>query len=111
MELRAMMSRWDSLRARWALTPYEEPQLLGGTGFAGPVGNIASWRPARMEQRMRLLLDLGAALDALLVDERRIRAWLRRPLASLDGRRPIDAMSTSPEWIRALRRAALDFTP
>jgi hypothetical protein len=66
---------------------------------------------ARWEQRMRLLVDLGVALDALLIDGHKVCYWLRRPRESMGGRSPIEAMSTSVEWIRQLRGIALDFVP
>jgi uncharacterized protein (DUF2384 family) len=59
---------------------------------------------------MRLLIDLSQALSALFNDDEQIRKWLRRPLDSLNGRSPIQAMSSSTEWIHSLRRTALDFT-
>ncbi|MES2096791.1 MAG: hypothetical protein V4459_08510 [Pseudomonadota bacterium] len=109
IEMRAMMARWESLRARWRLEAHEEAGLLGGAALTGPLGDVASWHAARMEQRMRLLIDLATALDALLVDGARIRNWLRRPLESTGGRAPIDAMASSVEWIRQFRGVATDF--
>lgn len=109
IEMRAMISRWDATRRRWALEDYEEAGLLGAAALAGPINEPASWGAPKMEQRMRLLIDLAAALDTLLVDETRIRDWLRLPLRSVGNRAPIEAMSSSVEWIRALRNAALDF--
>jgi hypothetical protein len=64
-----------------------------------------------MEQRMRLLIDLASQLDNLLIDEHRIRSWLRRPVDRQGGHRAIDLMSVSPDWIRAFTRSALDFVP
>ncbi|THD34450.1 MAG: hypothetical protein E7773_14775 [Sphingomonas sp.] len=109
IEMRAVMARWDALRERWALDADEEAGLLGGAVLAGPIGEVASWRAASMEQRMRLLIDLGVALDALLADGVKVCLWLRRPRDSMGGMSPIDAMSSSVEWIRSLRKAALDF--
>lgn len=109
IEMRVMMARWESLCARWALDDAEEASLLGGAAFAGPVGKAASWRASSMEQRMRLLVELGAALDALLGDDYRICVWLRRPRESMGGKCPIEVMGTSVEWIRSLHRAASDF--
>ncbi len=111
LEMLAMLSRWEGLHARWGLDSDEEAALLGGSAFAGPVGDIESWRSSRMEERMRLLIDLGSGLDALLVDEDRICSWLRRRIDLLGGLTPIEAMSSSIEWIRSLRRAALNFVP
>ena len=111
IELRAMIARWEALRERWALDTHEEAGLLGHSALDGPVGEVASWRAPRMEQRMRLLIDLGAALDALLVDGHRVSYWLRCPRESMGGRSPIEAMSTSVEWIRQLRGVAQDFIP
>lgn len=109
MELRATMARWEMVRARWALGPDEEADLLGGTGFSGPPGRPASWRPATLERRIRLLVSLGDALDVVLRDEARVRAWLRRPCVIIGDQRPIDAMATSTVFIRALRDAAEAF--
>ena len=109
IEMRAMMARWETLREHWALKPFEEAGLLGDAALAGPIGSVTSWQAVRMERRMRLLIDLGSGLDTLLVDERRIRAWLRRETESFGGLSPIGAMSSSVEWIRQLRRAAMDF--
>lgn len=111
IEMRAMMSRWEELRDRWALRPHEEAGLLGGAALRGPVGEVASWRAPRMEQRMRLLIDLGVALDLLLIDGDRINYWLRRERDSMGGRSPIEVMSSSVEWIRQLRGVAQDFVP
>ena len=109
IEMRVMMARWESLCARWALDDGEEAALLGDASLVGPVGEVASWRASRMEQRMRLLVELGAALETLLGDDYRICVWLRRPRESMSGKSPIDVMATSVEWIRSLHRAALDF--
>ena len=111
MEMRAMMSRWEETRARWALSPDEEAELLGGTGFAGPVGEAKSWHAGRLEQRMRLLVDLGNSLESLMRDETHVRRWLRRPMAGIGHRRPIAVMASSVEWIRNLRNAVQDFLP
>ena len=111
LELRAIMSRWESVRTGWRLTNDEETSLLGGADFSGCVGQAMSWRAPRMEQRMRLLVDLAILLDDLFIDEHRIHSWLRRPLQAAGGQRPIDLMSVSPDWIRAFRRSALDFAP
>ena len=111
MEMRAMMSRWDTTRARWALNAEEEAGLLGGIGFSGPITDITSWSTVHMERRMRMLVDFANALDRVIDDETRVRAWLRRPSPLLDARRPIDAMSASIEFIRALRMAAEGFAP
>lgn len=111
IEMRAMMARWEALRERWALDSGEEAALLGHATLGGPVGDVASWQASRMEQRMRLLVDLGVALDALLIDGHRVCYWLRRPRDSMGGRCPIEVMSTSVEWIRQLRGIALDFVP
>ena len=110
MELRATMARWEAVRCRWALDAEEEAGVLGGTGFAGPVGEASSWRPAALERRVRLLVSLGDALEILFRDEARIRGWLRRPCGMLGGNRPIDAMSSSVEVVRLLRDAAEAFT-
>lgn len=109
MELRAIMSRWEVVRTGWLLTNDEETGLLGGADFAGPVGEATSWRAPKMEQRMRLLIDLAATLDELFIDEHRIRSWLRRPTSASGGHRPIDLMSVSPDWIRSFRRSAQEF--
>lgn len=109
MEMRAMMARWEALREQWSLDAGEEAGLLGGTGFEGPVGEVASWQAPRMEQRMRLLIELGGALDVVLGGGHRVCLWLRRPLPSMGGMSPIEAMSSSVEWIRSVRGAALDF--
>ncbi|RYY26138.1 MAG: DUF2384 domain-containing protein [Sphingomonadales bacterium] len=108
-EMRAMMARWETLRQHWALEPHEEAGLLGDSALTGPVGEIASWRASRMEQRMRLLIDLGAGLDSVLGDRERIRAWLRRETQSFGGRSAIEVMTSSVEWIRQLRRVTWDF--
>lgn len=110
-EMRAMMARWEALRESWALDAGEEAGLLGGASLDGPVDVVASWRPQRMEQRMRLLIDLGAALDVVLRDGHRVCYWLRRPRDSMGGHSPIEVMSSSVEWIRQLRGVALDFVP
>ncbi|HEY0027399.1 MAG TPA: antitoxin Xre/MbcA/ParS toxin-binding domain-containing protein [Allosphingosinicella sp.] len=110
MELRAIMARWEHVRAGWLLTNDEETGLLGGADFEGPVGEASSWRAPKMEQRMRLLIDLASSLEDLFIDEHRIRSWLRRPLSSAGGHRPIDLMSVSPDWIRTFRKSAQDFT-
>lgn len=109
MELRATMARWEAVRARWALNPADEAGVLGGTGFEGPPGEASSWRPAQLERRIRLLVSLGDALDVLLRDEARVRAWLRRPCPLIGGQRPLDAMSSSVEFVRVLRDAAEGF--
>lgn len=109
IEMRAMMSRWEALREHWALAPDEEAGLLGDSALTGPIGKAESWHAARMEQRMRLLIDLGAGLDSLLEDQERIRSWLRKESSSLGGHSPIVAMGSSIEWIRQLRRVAWDF--
>lgn len=111
VEMRAMMSRWEALRERWALDAQEEAGLLGGGALDGPIGEASSWRAARMEQRIRLLVELGAALDALLIDGHRVCFWLRRPRDSMGGASPVEVMSQSVEWIRQLRGVALDFLP
>lgn len=111
MEMRAMMSRWEETRARWALNADEEAELLGGTGFAGPVGETESWAAVRLERRMRLLVDLGNALEALMRSDADVRRWLRRPMAGIGNRPPIDLMGSSIEWIRTLRNAVQDFLP
>lgn len=111
MEMRAMMSRWETTRARWALSPDEEAELLGGTGFAGPVGDASSWGAGRMERRMRLLVDLGDGLDRLMRSEADVRRWLRRPMPGIGHARPLDVMGSSVEWIRRFRDAVQDFLP
>lgn len=109
-EMRAMMARWETLREHWALEPHEEAGLLGDSALTGPVEEVASWRASQMEQRMRLLIDLGAGLDSLLLDRDRIRIWLRRETHSFAGRSAIDFMSSSVDWIRHLRRIIWVFT-
>ena len=111
MEMRAMMSRWEVTRARWALSPAEEAGLLGGTGFSGPVAEAASWNAVSLERRMRLLVELGDGLELLMRSEMDIRRWLRRPMPSIGHCRPIDVMETSVEWIRRFRDAVQDFLP
>lgn len=109
IEMRAMISRWDATRRRWGLEDGEEAGLLGHDALVSPMTELASWAAPKMEQRMRLLIDLAAALDALLADETRVREWLRCPLRSVGNCTPIEAMSSSVEWIRALRNAAREF--
>lgn len=109
MELRVIISRWEGVRAGWRLTEDEEAGLLGGTDFAGPIGEATSWKAPKLEQRMRLLIGLASELEELFVDEHRIHAWLRRPVDTEGGHRPIDLMSISPDWVRAFRRAARHF--
>lgn len=109
IEMRAMMARWDALRERWALEPHEEAGLLGDAALTGPIGDVGSWHAPKMEQRMRLLIDLGAGLDSLFEDEQRVRVWLRRKTASFGGATPIEVMTSSIEWIRQLRRVTWDF--
>lgn len=111
METGVTMARWDELRERWALDADEEAGLLGGGALDGPVGAAISWRPQRLEERMRLLADLGGALDVLLIDGCRIRCWLRGRRHSMGGHSPIEAMSSSAEWIRRLLGVARDFMP
>lgn len=108
-ELCVIMGRWDTVRADWLLNPEEEAHLLGGTGMSGPVDQAESWEAPRMEQRMRLFIELWIALDMLMADEERVRRWLRRPLSSLGDRSPIQAMASSVEWIRTFKNIALDF--
>ncbi|WP_176500224.1 antitoxin Xre/MbcA/ParS toxin-binding domain-containing protein [Sphingomonas sp. HMP9] len=109
IEMRAMISRWDATRQRWGLEDCEEAGLLGHDALVSPMTGLANWGAPKMEQRMRLLIDLAAALDALLVDETRVREWLHRPRRSVGSHTPIEAMSTSVEWIRAFRNAAREF--
>ena len=109
IELRLVLERWKAVREHWDLNSEEEGSLLMGSGFSGPVEYVHSWGAATMERRMRLLIDLSGALSSLFNDEERVRKWLRRPLDSASGRNPIQAMSTSTEWIRTLKRGALDF--
>lgn len=109
VELRAVVARWDALREEWALTASEEAGLLGGARLHGPVGKVESWAAEGMERRMRMLIGLDVAIRPVLLTEVRIRSWLRRELAVLDDMRPLDAMASSPEWIRAFRDAAAVF--
>lgn len=111
MEMRAMMSRWETTKARWALSPAEEAALLGGTGFGGPVGEAASWNAIALERRMRMLVELGHGLELLMRSEMDVRRWLRRPMPGIGHCRPIDVMESSVEWIRMLRDAVQDFIP
>lgn len=108
-ELKETLSRWESVRERWELSGREEAALIGVGGFSGNLGDTTSWGASRLARRMRMLVELAAALDALLVDGARIRAWLRRPRRSMNGRCPLDVMSSSEEWIISLLNAALDF--
>ncbi len=107
-ELRTLLALWEELIEHWALDADEEAGLLGGASFAGRIGDIASWHASSMEQRMRLLIELGSLLDDLLSDHERIRRWLRRRQPSLR-QSPIDAMSSSVEWLHWLRHTALSF--
>lgn len=111
MEMRAMLARWEAVRLRWDLNPIEEAGLLGAPRLVGPVCEARSWASGGMERRMRLLVDLGDGLDLLMRSEADIRHWLRRPMAGIGGRRPIEAMATCADWIRCLRDAVQDFVP
>jgi hypothetical protein len=108
-ELRTTLALWDNQTEEWALSAEEEAGLLGSTAFAGPLTHAASWGASHMEQRLRLLTDFGATLDSVLIEQQCIRIWLRSPRDSLQGLSPIQAMSSSVEWIHLLRRAALEF--
>jgi hypothetical protein len=110
IELRLVLERWKAVRAQWGLTFEEEGGLVRGSGFSGRVGEVNSWGAAGMERRMRLMIDLSLGLSTLFVSEDRVRNWLRQPLRSAHGRSPIEAMSSSEEWIRFFKRTVVDFT-
>lgn len=109
LELWMVLNRWERVREDWYLTREEETRLLAGSTIAGPVNEVPSWGARQLEQRMRLLTRLAGALTAVLREDERIRAWLRRPLESLGERTPLEAMASSIEWIRVLEKNAADF--
>lgn len=101
--MRVVHARWDDLEARWGLDGEERSALLGsGTG---PVDRVETYLAPSTERRMRLLVALEPAVAAVLVDDGRIRSWLRRPNANLRGSTPLEVMAESPEWIRWLIEA------
>jgi hypothetical protein len=104
LPLRFVLSEWDRVVRTWRLAPDERDALLGGV----PGGGIAfaqSYGADVAQLRMRLLVDLAHALKRVLRTDARIRAWLRRPNRHLGGSTPVEAMGSSPEWVRWLTRA------
>lgn len=99
--LNGVLARWDAIAIRWGLDGDECSALLGC--FAdGPVDDVSSYGLPSAERRLRLLVNLEPVLAEVLVDEDRIRAWLRRANANLGGRAPLEVMALSPEWVRWL---------
>ncbi|WP_242154034.1 MbcA/ParS/Xre antitoxin family protein [Sphingomonas sp. BAUL-RG-20F-R05-02] len=107
--LKASLACWENVREHWELSAIEEADLLGGGGLAGPAGEAASWCAFRLERRMQLLIELAVGLDALLGDEARIQAWLRRSSRAMGGQCPIQVMSSSETWICGMLRAVAVF--
>ncbi|MDQ2804362.1 MAG: MbcA/ParS/Xre antitoxin family protein [Pseudomonadota bacterium] len=97
----AVLPRWDAVVISWELSPEERTVLLAAT-TEGPVNLVETYRPAEAERRMRLVIELSGLLDLAFDDQERVRRWLRRPLAALCDRTPIEAMATSTEWTRRL---------
>lgn len=99
--LAGVLARWDALAIRWGLDGQERSALLGCIPD-GPIDDVSTYDLSTAETRMRLLVELEPIVSAVLVDEGRIREWLRRPNHQLGGRAPIDVMASSPEWVRWL---------
>jgi hypothetical protein len=104
-----ILSRWEGLRICWALSAQEEGALLGQAILIGPVEDICSWQASSLEQQMRLLTEVADSLDTLLVNEDRIRTWLRVPQGALGNLSPLEAMASSSQWAEFIRRSALMF--
>ena len=102
--LALVLAKWDRIARRWRLTPEERSSLLGGLP-GGDVAQARSYGADVAETRMRSLVDLACGLRAVLRSDARIRAWLRRPNHHLGGSTPVEAMASSPEWVRWLFRA------
>lgn len=101
MPLTGVLARWDALAIRWGLDGDERSALLGGIQ-EGPVDDVSTYDLPVAERRMRLLVELEPIVSAVLVDEGRIREWLRRPNHQLGRRAPIDVMASSPDWVKWL---------
>lgn len=101
LPLVAILARWDGLVIRWGLTP-EERSLMLGCFDGGAIDDVATYRTAEAELRMRLLLQLEPILVQLHGSEKRIRTWLRRGNSSMDDRSPLQMMARSTEWTRWL---------
>lgn len=99
--LAEILARWEALAIRWGLTAEERSSLLGAIED-GPVADVSTYRHGAAEARMRLHLELEPVLVTVLVDEGRIRDWLRRGNRQLGGGTPIEVMASSPAWIRWL---------
>ncbi|SEL80812.1 Protein of unknown function [Sphingomonas palmae] len=99
--LTGILARWDAVAVRWGLSGDECSALLG-LGNEGPVHLVATYDPSSAERRMRLLVEFDPVLIAVLGNEVRIRAWLRRGNRNLGDRSPLEVMSQSPDWIRWL---------
>lgn len=99
--MRRVLARWDAVTVHWGLDGDERSALLGGC-VAGPVDDVSSYGLPGAERRMRLLVELDLVLGQVFGDEAQICSWLRRPNQNLGGRRPLDVMAQSPDWIRWL---------
>lgn len=99
--LAGIIARWEALAIRWGLTAEERSSLLGACED-GPVCDVSTYCHGAAEERMRLHVELEPVLITVLVEEDRIRDWLRRANRQLGGGTPIEVMASSPTWIRWL---------
>lgn len=104
LPLRSVIVAWDRIVRTWRLAPEERDALLGGVP-GGDVALVPSYGADIAQVRMRLLVDLASGLKRVLRSDARIRAWLRRPNRHLCGSTPVEAMASSPEWVRWLTTA------
>lgn len=102
--LRDVLARWDVVAREWGLDERERSDVLGGFR-GGVVDDIATYRTAEAETRMRLVVELAPLLVRVHGRRERVRVWLRRPNPNLGGGTPLELMAASPEWIRWLLRS------
>ena len=97
--LSLVLEQWDDVVHRWSLDPFELAALMGGYE-PGPLTEVATYRLVSGEMRIRLFVEMSHVLRRSLVDDHRVRWWLRAANAGLAGRTPLQVMGETPNWTR-----------
>lgn len=101
LPLKDVLARWDAIAVYWDLDEAERCGLLGSIE-GGPVARVDSYDSARVERRMRLVLELDDELRRIFGKEVRAVNWLRARNRHLGGASPIELMSLSTAWMSFL---------
>lgn len=93
-----VLQRWAEIAEAWDVRPEERSALVGGSCHMVE-GEIATYALLCGEQRIRLLVEVAPVFRRIVGDDDLISNWLRLPNPNLAGRKPIDVMIGSPEWM------------